>query len=192
MQTQNMSSCRRCCLRSTPRAVTRAHGRVIRLRVVGENCLIVNTNSGAHAFIGLHLAHALLKKNHKVTILNNGDQVNEMRERTRSCTTYFPFLQQALLSAACCSSCLLTPAVWLQAKVSKKAPFSQYGSLESQGVAVRWGDPADSSTIPQGDFDVVYDNNGKTLEACKPLIDNFKVRPVNLSALTPALSVSTQ
>ena len=40
---------------------------------------------------------------------------------------------------------------------------------------MQWGDPADSSAIPQGDFDVVYDNNGKTLEACKPLIDNFKV-----------------
>ena len=43
---------------------------------------------------------------------------------------------------------------------------------------MQWGDPADSSAIPQGDFDVVYDNNGKTLEACQPLIDNFKVRPV--------------
>ena len=82
MQTQNLHSCRRCWLTSTPRAVTRAHGRVTRLRVVSENCLIVNTNSGAHAFIGLHLAHALLKKNHKVTILNNGDQVNQMHSTT--------------------------------------------------------------------------------------------------------------
>ena len=48
---------------------------------------------------------------------------------------------------------------------------------------MQWGDPADCSAIPQGDFDVVYDNNGKTLEACKPLIDNFKVRP----SMRPAL-----
>lgn len=27
----------------------------------------------------------------------------------------------------------------------------------------------------QGDFDVVYDNNGKDMASCKPLIDYFRV-----------------
>ena len=106
MQTHNLNSCRRCWLRSTPRAVTRAHGRVTRLRVVSENCLIVNTNSGAHAFIGLHLAHALLKKNHKVTILNNGDQVNQMEENILRCTTCPPSPVSMLSSALADPSCL--------------------------------------------------------------------------------------
>lgn len=61
-----------------------------------------------------------------------------------------------------------------QGKSKGKAPFSQYDSL--QGANVHWGSPSDSSAIPSGDFDVVYDNNGKDMEACKPLIDAFKVR----------------
>ncbi len=61
-----------------------------------------------------------------------------------------------------------------QGKSKGKAPFSQYDSL--QGAKIHWGSPSDSSAIPPGDFDVVYDNNGKDMEACKPLIDAFKVR----------------
>lgn len=57
----------------------------------------------------------------------------------------------------------------------KKAPFSQYADLEAQGATVVWGNPADASAIPDEAFDVVYDNNGKDLEACQPLIDRFKV-----------------
>ena len=34
----------------------------------------------------------------------------------------------------------------------------------------------DYSTYPEGPFDVVYDNNGKDLDSCKPLIDAAKVR----------------
>lgn len=60
-----------------------------------------------------------------------------------------------------------------QGKSKGKAPFSQYDGL--QGAKVHWGSPSDSSAIPSGDFDVVYDNNGKDMEACKPLIDAFKV-----------------
>jgi hypothetical protein len=59
-----------------------------------------------------------------------------------------------------------------QGKLSKKAPFSQYEQL---GAQVVWGSPTDPASIPAGAFDVVYDNNGKDLEACKPLIDHFKV-----------------
>lgn len=57
----------------------------------------------------------------------------------------------------------------------KKAPYSEYGSLESSGAQVTWGDPSDPSTYPEGSFDVVYDNNGKKLDVCKPLIDTYKV-----------------
>lgn len=68
------------------------------------------------------------------------------------------------------SSCM-----W-QAACSTKAPYNQYGSLQSEGVEVVWGDPAEPSTYPHGPFDIVYDNNGKKLDVCKPLIDAFKVR----------------
>lgn len=60
-----------------------------------------------------------------------------------------------------------------QAKLSGKAPFSQYSSLP--GLNVVWGNPADPAAIPSGWFDVVYDNNGKDMAACQPLIDHFKV-----------------
>lgn len=40
-----------------------------------ENCLIVNTKSGGHAFLGYHLTEKLLANNHTVTILNDGDPV---------------------------------------------------------------------------------------------------------------------
>jgi hypothetical protein len=63
----------------------------------------------------------------------------------------------------------------LQAKLSKKAPFSQYSSVK--GLKVFYGDPADLSTYPEPDFDVVYDNNGKDLAACGPIIDACAVRP---------------
>lgn len=58
-----------------------------------------------------------------------------------------------------------------KAKLEKKAPFSQYAA---EGIKVVWGNPADPAAIPAGEFDVVYDNNGKDLDTCKPLIDRFK------------------
>ncbi len=66
----------------------------------------------------------------------------------------------------------------LQGKQTKKAPYSQYGSLKEAGAQIVWGDPASPESLPSTDFDVVIDNNGKTLESCKPLIDAFKVRAV--------------
>lgn len=63
----------------------------------------------------------------------------------------------------------------MQAKSKSKAPYNQYDSLQQQGASIHWGNPSDSSAIPSGDFDVVYDNNGKDMDACKPLIDAFKV-----------------
>lgn len=38
-----------------------------------------------------------------------------------------------------------------------------------------WGDPTNPAHYPEGPFDIVYDNNGKDLETCQPLIDHFKV-----------------
>ncbi|GMH42227.1 hypothetical protein BSKO_10146 [Bryopsis sp. KO-2023] len=105
-----------------------------RLDVRNDNCLIVNTKGGGHAFIGLHLAKKLMSDGHAVTILNDGDADS----------------------------------------ITKKAPYSEYAGLKSGGVQVVWGDPADPSTYPQGNFDVVYDNNGKKLDVCKPLIDTYK------------------
>ena len=47
--------------------------------VRAEQVLIVNTKGGGHAFIGLHLAEALLKGGHSITILNDGDQASPVR-----------------------------------------------------------------------------------------------------------------
>ena len=57
-----------------------------------------------------------------------------------------------------------------EAKLSGKAPFNQY---PSSGATIVWGKPEDPSTYPSGDFDIVYDNNGKDMDACKPLIDTY-------------------
>lgn len=42
------------------------------------------------------------------------------------------------------------------------------------GLQVVWGDPTNPAHYPEGPFDIVYDNNGKDLETCQPLIDHFK------------------
>jgi hypothetical protein len=63
----------------------------------------------------------------------------------------------------------------VQVKISSKAPYNQYKRLADKGVKVVYGNPADPSTYPPGKFDVVYDNNGKDLDTCKPLIDLYKV-----------------
>jgi hypothetical protein len=61
----------------------------------------------------------------------------------------------------------------LQSKLTAKAPFKEYSNV--RGLKVHWGSPVDYSTYPEGPFDVVYDNNGKDLDSCKPLIDAAKV-----------------
>jgi len=55
-------------------------------------------------------------------------------------------------------------------KLASKNPFSQYASL---GAEVVWGSPANPEDFPAGSYDVVYDNNGKDLENCQPLIDRY-------------------
>lgn len=83
----------------------------------------------------------------------------------------FPYSLKHSLSLTLPHSALThTP---LQAKLSAKAPFNQYGSVP--GLNVAWGSPADPSTYPQGTFDVIYDNNGKDMDSCQPLIDTAKV-----------------
>mmetsp|Transcript_28353 Transcript_28353/g.62316 ORF Transcript_28353/g.62316 Transcript_28353/m.62316 type:complete len:556 (+) Transcript_28353:33-1700(+) len=63
-----------------------------------------------------------------------------------------------------------------KAKVSAKAPYNNYSALENAGIQVVWGNPTKPSTYPAGEFQIVYDNNGKDLESCKPLIDTYKNR----------------
>ncbi len=70
----------------------------------------------------------------------------------------------------------------MQAKATARAPYSQYDALASEGVSISWGDPADASALPDGPFDVVYDNNGKKLDVCKVAIDKYKVGGVALRA----------
>ncbi|GIL71894.1 hypothetical protein Vretimale_649 [Volvox reticuliferus] len=109
-------------------------GRRLSVKVMNANVLIANTKGGGHAFIGLYLAKELLKKGHKVTIMNDGDE----------------------------------------SKLTKKTPFSKYSELVREGATIAWGDPTKPSTYPRGSFDVVYDNNGKDLTSCQPMIDHFK------------------
>ncbi|GFR42412.1 hypothetical protein Agub_g3312 [Astrephomene gubernaculifera] len=66
-----------------------------------------------------------------------------------------------------------------EAKLTKKAPFSKYAELAHEGATIAWGDPTNPSTYPRGNFDVVYDNNGKDLASCQPLIDHFKHRDLS-------------
>ncbi|KAF0933173.1 hypothetical protein E2562_016122 [Oryza meyeriana var. granulata] len=54
----------------------------------------------------------------------------------------------------------------------KKPPFSRFSELTSAGAKTVWGDPADVGAVVSGaSFDVVLDNNGKDLDAVKPVAD---------------------
>ncbi len=57
------------------RPMAGARNRALTVNVRNANVLIANTKGGGHAFIGLYLAKELLKKGHKVTIMNDGDEV---------------------------------------------------------------------------------------------------------------------
>jgi nucleoside-diphosphate-sugar epimerase len=61
-----------------------------------------------------------------------------------------------------------------ESKAKAKDPYSQYDKLASEGVTISWGNPADDASLPDGPFDIVYDNNGKALDVCKPAIDKYK------------------
>lgn len=139
---------------------------------------------GGHAFIGYHLAKQLAAKGHDVTIFNDGD---EARARARACAGARrpqrgkrlargrrPERVRARTRARGRPRTGAAPSRTPQAKLTAKAPFNQYASLS--GVKVKFGSPTDYTTFPEGPFDVVYDNNGKDLESCKPLIDASKAR----------------
>ncbi|XP_020101566.1 chloroplast stem-loop binding protein of 41 kDa a, chloroplastic [Ananas comosus] len=54
----------------------------------------------------------------------------------------------------------------------KKPPFTRFSELRSAGGKTVWGDPADVGKIVGAEsFDVVLDNNGKDLDAVKPVAD---------------------
>lgn len=59
-------------------------GRQLGVTVRAENCLIVNTKAGAHALIGIHLAKRLMTQGHSVTLMNDGDQVQDFQNRLQS------------------------------------------------------------------------------------------------------------
>ncbi|CAN1729143.1 Chloroplast stem-loop binding protein of 41 kDa a, chloroplastic [Linum perenne] len=54
----------------------------------------------------------------------------------------------------------------------KKPPFSRFSEIVSAGGRTVWGDPADVGKVVAGEsFDVVLDNNGKDLDAVRPVAD---------------------
>ncbi|XP_062188310.1 chloroplast stem-loop binding protein of 41 kDa a, chloroplastic-like [Phragmites australis] len=54
----------------------------------------------------------------------------------------------------------------------KKPPFSRFSELTSAGGKTVWGDPADiGAAVGGASFDAVLDNNGKDLDAVKPVAD---------------------
>ncbi|KAI0518672.1 hypothetical protein KFK09_006108 [Dendrobium nobile] len=54
----------------------------------------------------------------------------------------------------------------------KKPPFTRFSELVSAGGRTVWGSPADvGKVVGSATFDVVLDNNGKDLDAVKPLAD---------------------
>ncbi|KAH7296314.1 hypothetical protein KP509_26G018800 [Ceratopteris richardii] len=61
----------------------------------------------------------------------------------------------------------------------KKTPFSRFSELRETGAKTVWGSPSDlSSAVGSASFDVVLDNNGKDLEAVKPVVDWAKANGV--------------
>lgn len=54
----------------------------------------------------------------------------------------------------------------------KKPPFSRFSEIVSAGGRTVWGDPAEIGKAVEGaTFDVVLDNNGKDLDAVRPVAD---------------------
>ncbi|PIN25856.1 UDP-glucose 4-epimerase/UDP-sulfoquinovose synthase [Handroanthus impetiginosus] len=54
----------------------------------------------------------------------------------------------------------------------KKQPFNRFSEIVSAGGKTVWGDPADIGKVLKGAaFDVVLDNNGKELDAVRPVAD---------------------
>ncbi|EFJ07654.1 hypothetical protein SELMODRAFT_448337 [Selaginella moellendorffii] len=61
----------------------------------------------------------------------------------------------------------------------KKPPFSRFSELRDLGVSTVWGDPKDVGAAVGGkSFHAVLDNNGKDLDAVKPVVDWAKSQGV--------------
>ncbi|WVZ62438.1 hypothetical protein U9M48_012190 [Paspalum notatum var. saurae] len=61
----------------------------------------------------------------------------------------------------------------------KKPPFSRFSELTSAGATTVWGDPAAvGAAVGGASFDVVVDNNGKDIDAVKPVADWAKASGV--------------
>jgi hypothetical protein len=69
----------------------------------------------------------------------------------------------------------LQPRACAAQSIEAKAPFSQYAALAdgANPLTVAYGAPADPASYPEGAFDVVVDNNGKSMAECQPLIDHY-------------------
>eukprot|EP00854_Cymbomonas_tetramitiformis_P007651 gene7651-9115_t len=52
-----------------------------------------------------------------------------------------------------------------------KPPFTRFSELRDVGVNTIWGEPSDMAAASSNAFDVVIDNNGKTLQAVQPVAD---------------------
>lgn len=62
--------------------------------------------------------------------------------------------------------------------LEEKDPFAQYAVVAKnnpppRGLQIEYGSPTDPSTYPEGAFDVIVDNNGKSMAECQPLIDTY-------------------
>lgn len=71
----------------------------------------------------------------------------------------------------------MQPSILLQS-LEEKDPFAQYAVVAKnnpppRGLKIEYGSPTDPSTYPEGSFDVIVDNNGKSMEECRPLIDTY-------------------
>ncbi|CAN6213529.1 unnamed protein product [Urochloa humidicola] len=61
----------------------------------------------------------------------------------------------------------------------KKPPFSRFSELTAAGGKTVWGDPSDvGAAVGVASFDVVLDNNGKDLDAVRPVADWAKASGV--------------
>ena len=160
-----------------PRAAAR---RLVLAEAKGKKVMIVNTKKGGHAFLGLYLAKRLLGKGFGVTIFNDGDPVRLTILETVS--HYDPTRPRTLTSVAN-DMFRDSPGKILQS-LEEKDPFSQYAVVAKnnpppRGLQIQYGSPTDPSTYPEGSFDVIVDNNGKSMAECQPLIDTYanEVRP---------------
>ncbi|KVH94411.1 NAD(P)-binding domain-containing protein [Cynara cardunculus var. scolymus] len=118
-----------------------------------KKVLIVNTNSGGHAVIGFYFAKQLLGCGHDVTILTVGDESSDKMKKP-------PFSRFSHKKAQ------------TDAGRKKPGPGIMLQEIVDGGGKTVWGDVGAIGTVLEGlTFDVVLDNNGKDLDAVRPVAD---------------------